>query len=330
MEPPKYLISPVAAIGTACVAAVALVAAILTRGDAPPPAAPEVSESQREPEPEPETAPPTPPKPHDPPVDPAVASVPPKIEGVRAKAQVGTLGVDVQLDVAIALAGAPDPKANMSIRVGCKLDGEWFSGSAFVRLAKLAAGTNVTQHKITLGGQHAFTTPPTECHLGFEYTAYQPHRREWLAKMCWDGASVIDKPCAVTASKDPSLAVSAVRVATTLDRYRSRKVGSPVDLEVSLDAEIKRPIADWYIEVAANCTLPDGTTHAAAERVYTHDVHAGRPFTGKTWLFRGAQQMADVPESCTVAVELADRQRLVREPVAAYCWRDGAMKSGAC
>ena len=327
MEQPKYLISPRAAIGTAVVAGISLVAAILARGDAPP-AAPEVCESKLEPEPEPEPEK-TPPKP-DHPDPPPIASVPPKIEGVKAKAQVAALGVDVQLDVAIALAGAPNPKESVSIKASCKLDGEWYSGAAYMRLSKLAAGTNVVQHKITLGRQHVFTKLPTECQLGFEYSSYQPFKREWLAKMCWDGTAVIDKPCATTASKDPSVAVSAVRVATTLDRYRSRKVGSPVDLEVSLDAEIKRPIADWYIEVAANCTLPDGTTHAAAERIYTHDVHAGRPFTGKTWLFRGAQQMADVPESCTVAVELADRQRLVREPVAAYCWRDGAMKSGAC
>src|SRR5688572_28751850 len=97
MEQRQYLISPKAAIGAAVVGAVAVIVAIAIR-PAPVPVV--------EPMPEPIVQPDAP---IDPPIDPPPVDLPagpPKIEGVKAKATVSARGVDVQLDVALALPGA--------------------------------------------------------------------------------------------------------------------------------------------------------------------------------------------------------------------------------
>jgi hypothetical protein len=316
----RYLISPRVAIGTAVVAGISLIVAIAIR-DRP------IAEATTTVEVPPPIDAGAPPDTRD--VVAATPSVPPTIESVKAEARLETLGVALELDVAIALAAVADKREHVRVKASCKLDGEWYAGSGSLYLAKLPAGTSVVQTKLSLGTQHAFAATPSECHLGFEYTSYvtRPSVRAQIAKMCFDGAQVIDKPCATKPNTDVS--VSAVRVETSRDRYR-RRVDAPVDLEVSLDAELEKPLDDWSIEVAADCTLPDGTTQRASERVSTRDVHAGRPFTGKTRLFRGKQQMLDVPTACTVVIDVADRQQLVREEVARWCWRDGAVANGAC
>jgi hypothetical protein len=314
------------AVGVAAVAVASVIVAIAMREDDTRPAAPPAVVTKVDPPPskmEPKI---------EPPVVATAPSTPPKIEGVKASAKTAQLGVELDLDVALTLAAPLQPKEWVTAKATCKLDGEWYSGTGSVRLTKTPAGTSVAPVRISLGRQHAFTAPPTECQLGFEFSSYvqRPSKREWIAKMCWDGTTVTDKPCAASAKTTDGVSVSAVRVQTSAERYRSRTLGGPVDLKVYLDAEIKRPLADWRIEVAADCTLPDGSKHQASDHVYTTDVHAGRPFTSSAWLFWRGQQMLDVPKSCTVAVELADRQGLVREPVSSWCWRDGAVASGAC
>jgi hypothetical protein len=317
----RYLISPKAAIGTAVVAAITVIAAIALRR-AEVVAAEEVCRVEDAPAPAPDAAAP---------VVPATPSAPPKIEAVKASAQPAKLGVEIDLEVALTLPAQLQAKEFVTAKASCKLDGEWYSGSGSLLLRRTPAGTSVVPARIRIGSQHAFTTTPTECQLGIEFSSYlqRPGKREWLAKLCWDGKTVTDKPCAPATATD-GVAVSAVRVQTSAQRYRTRRLGAPVDLEVSLDAEIKRPLTDRTLEIAADCTLPDGSTQHATNRVATYDVHAGRPFTSRALLFRGAQQMLDVPTSCTLAIELADRQQLVREPVSAWCWRDGAVASGAC
>src|SRR5687768_11466166 len=99
MEQPKYLISPKAAVVSLVAAGLALTAAIVAREPAPAPA-PAVCEAPAPPPPSPDAAPA--PAPVD---DVVIVAGPPKIEGVKASAQLGALGVDLQLDVAVALAG---------------------------------------------------------------------------------------------------------------------------------------------------------------------------------------------------------------------------------
>lgn len=329
MEPKRYSISPRTAIATACIGAASLVAAIAMRPEAPSsrPAAivtPPLPGDAGVPDAEPPVAQSAMPSPPPPP------STPPTIDGVKVKTAILDQGVDLQIDTALTLAAMADRREDVRIKASCQLDGEWFAGTGSIWLSKLPAGTSTVQQKITLGAQHVFRTAPSQCQIGFEYTSFatRPMQRQWLAKKCWDGKTLGDAACAT--KPNTNVAVSTVRVATSLDRYRSRRAGSPVDLEVSLDAEIKQPLDDWQLEVAADCVLPDGTTQHANERVYTRDVHAGRPFTSRAYLFRGKQQMIDLPESCTLAIEVADRQQLVREAVASWCWRDGSVVAGAC
>lgn len=325
MEQPRYLISPRVAIGTAAIAGIALVLAIVTRRSeelertamAQPPSVPDAGEPVLDGHAnaqDPDVAPPP------------IATVPPKINGAKAKASVGQLGIELEIDAAVTLAGPVDKRESVVAKASCKIDGEWYTGTGYLRLSRAPMGTNVITTKVRVGVQHAFTTPPTQCQLGFEYSSYaqKPSKREWLARMCWDGKDVTDKPCAVKPTED--LTVSGVRVSTS----KYRRLNAPVDLEVSLDAELKRPLDDKRIEVAADCTLPNGSTHRSTARVLMHGVHAGRPFTSRAWLFGRGQQMLDVPASCTVAVEVADMQQLVREPVRAFCWKGGDVTAGAC
>jgi hypothetical protein len=134
---------------------------------------------------------------------------------------------------------------------------------------------------------------------------------------------MIEKPCDVRKRVSAGMRVDALRVTP-----RRGGVGSPI--EVSIDAVLHRPLDGWSIEVAASCVFPDGTTQSAATTLYTHDVRPDRSFTGRTYLFGRWQQPLDVPLTCTIDVRLADRQQLVREPVSAWCWRDGKVASGAC
>jgi hypothetical protein len=311
----RYLFSPKVAVGSVIVVAVAVAAAAFAREDD----VTAVVERAVDPPVAPATAPVL-----------ALASAPPRIEGVKARAQLAQLGVDLELDVAVTLPAPLQSQEFVMAKASCKLDGEWYSGTSSLRLRDVPAGTSVLPARVRLGGQHAFAQTPTECQLGFEYTSFvvRPVERAWLARMCWDGTRVSEQPCPTR--PNDGVSVSAVRVETSAQRYRMRTLGGPVDLEVSLDAEIKRPLDSWTLEVAAACTLPDGTTHRANGRVRTYDVHAGRPFTSSALLFRRGQQMLDVPTSCTLAIELADRAQLVREPVSAWCWRDGTVASGAC
>ena len=323
MDQPRYLISPKAAIGTAAIAFAALIAAIIARGDAP-------AETKPEPQPVVSKQPPSAPDAGVPAdatdVAPLVASTPPKIEGAKATATVGQLGVELNIDVALVLAGQMNPRDSLWVKASCQLDGDWFAGTGYVMLDKLPAGTSVAPARVRIGSLHAFTAPPSQCQIGFQFSPYAVKSRQydWLARMCWNGTQVVDKPCDVKPSAD--VAVSGVRVSTSA----YRKLNAPVDLDVSVDAEFKRPLDDKRLEVVADCKLPDGSQHHASARVMTYGVHAGRPFTSRAWLFGRGQQMLDVPESCTVAVEVADASQLVREPVSAFCWRAGTVEQGAC
>jgi len=312
------------AFGLALVAAGMVGAAL--RSPAAPPAAP-VCESRLAPD-----APGSAGAPVVPDVPPT-PSAPPKIEGVKASARAARLGVELELEVALTLAAPLQQKEFVGVKARCELEGEEYTGTGSLYLRNTPAGTSVVATRVSIGTRHAFTQLPTRCHLGFEYTSFvqRPTTRAWLGKMCWDGGVVSDAPCAPSQKRrDAGVTVSAVRVATSAQRYQTRQLGAPVDLEVSLDAELAKPLDEFQLEVAADCTLPDGTKQHATANVTTYGVHAGRPFTSRAWLFRGAQQMLDVPESCTVAVEIADRTQLVREPVAAWCWRAGDVATGAC
>jgi hypothetical protein len=258
-----------------------------------------------------------------PPADPIVVAGPPKIEAAKVKASTAALGVELQVDTALTMPGIAAKQESVRIKASCKLDGEWYDGSGYVSLSKLPVGTSVVPSTVRIGTQQAFKSLPTECQLAFEYASFaeKPMRRESIARMCWTANQVKDGACAV--AKSDAVAVSGLRVETG---YRRRVVGAPITLDVSVDAQLQRPLEDWSIQVSADCTLPDGTSAHTSGRVSTYGVHAGRPFNGRAYL----QKIADVPTQCTFAVELADRSELVRAPVSAYCWKDGVVADGSC
>jgi hypothetical protein len=180
---------------------------------------------------------------------------------------------------------------------------------------------------VWLGDKHAFAQPPTECHLGFDYVSHvtRPSVREPLARMCWTGHEVANQPCAATPNE--ALVVTGLRLEPP--RYR-RTIGSPITLDAAIDAQLARSLDDWKIELAADCTLPDGSHHASTQRVSTYNVHVGRPFTSRSYLFGRSSQLTEVPAACTLTVTVADRTDLVRAPVATWCWRDHEATAGAC
>ena len=252
----------------------------------------------------------------------------PKIEAAKVvSASVEKLGVKLEIDVAITTADRLQKNEWIDLKASCKLDGEWYGGSGYVHTRDMLPGTSVVPARVWLGTQHAFTQAPTECHIGVDYVSYvtKPAVKQSLARMCWMGHEVANQPCA--AAPSDALMVSGLRLEPP--RYR-RTLGAPITLDASIDGQLARSLDDSTIELAADCMLPDGTHHAASQRVSTYNVHVGRPFTSRTFLFGRSSSLVDIPTACTLTIEIADRTKLVRAQAGTWCWKGGEAKSGAC
>jgi hypothetical protein len=255
----------------------------------------------------------------------------PEIKGVKIEATPIAGGIEMKVDVAFALQANRGRREMVSIKARCLVGNEWLDSAGHVSLGKLGGGTSAVSTKLTIRGVNDLIVTPTVCHLAFDHnTGVRPYKRTTLAHKCWDGTSVLDKPCAPVARGDAApLALDDVKIASSLQRWRTTTAGTPQYLDVTIAGRVRASMRDWMVELASDCKMPDGTTQSDRGTISLYTAEVGEPFTKQTTAFFRSKLPVD-PASCTMTFELVDRQRLVREPLSTQCWRAGTVDRGSC
>lgn len=287
--------SPVVALAMAGVACGAIAIALST-GEAP--AAPVVVAAP---------APPPPPAPH---VDHGSALPDlekPVLRGLDVTVAAADRGAALNLSLQLHL-GPPTSSSDMiSIRARCAVDGEWYDGSTSLMVDRLGAGDHTVAERIVVGSRYQLGALPSACHLQLEYFArpIRPAADRVFAVRCWNGRGVVDGRCDAIARAAP-LELRDVRV--TMTSY----------LRVELDAELHREL-DWWLRIAAECTMPDGTKRSDATSIPLSQTRPGKQFTEHSMLF-WQTKLVDAPSACTLRFEVEDIYHLAHQPIAVRCW----------